>query len=221
MDIQDMQTNISSNALSDMAGVRVGGNMPQRPRRQEKRWFVVQVARGKEQAMAELLGRVVPGAILDECFFPQYTTEIKQQGTWQSVTKPLFPGYLVAVTDDADALEDALTHIPEFARVLTMGEGFMPLAPDEQDLIARFTEKGRRVVPMSYGVKEGDRVVVTEGPLLGHEGMISDINRHKSTAYLRIYLCGRAVSIRVGLGVLNPAQSAEARVASELAKGCA
>lgn len=168
--------------------------------------------------MAELLSRVVSPDVLDECFFPQYVTEMKQHGAWQSTVKPLFPGYLVAVTADAEALEDALTHIPEFARVLTMGEGFMPLMPAEQDLIARFTEKGHRVVPMSYAVKEGDRVVVTEGPLLGHEGMISDINRHKSTAYLRIYLCGRQVGIRVGLGVLNAAASPEARMAAALAE---
>ena len=213
------QTNSHNAIASEEQGVRKAPATDTRTqRRSAKRWYVVQVARGKEQAMAELLSRVVSPSVLDECFFPQYVTEMKQHGVWQSTVKPLFPGYLVAVTADAEALEDALTHIPEFARVLTMGDGFMPLMPAEQDLIARFTERGHRVVPMSYGVKEGDRVVVTEGPLLGHEGMISDINRHKSTAYLRICLCGRQVGIRVGLGVLNAAASPEARMAAALAQ---
>ena len=56
---------------------------------------------------------------------------------------------------------------------------------------------------MSLGIKEGDRVVVTQGPLVGHEGLIREINRRKSVAYLEFNLCGRRVSTRVGLGVLS------------------
>ena len=38
-------------------------------------------------------------------------------------------------------------------------------------------------MPMSEALKDGDQVVVTAGPLLGHEGLIKTINRRKSTAF--------------------------------------
>ena len=59
---------------------------------------------------------------------------------------------------------------------------------------------------MSEALKDGDQVVVTAGPLLGHEGLIKTINRRKSTAYLELDLCGRRVTTRVGLAVLSTEQ---------------
>lgn len=176
-------------------------------------WYVIQVTRGREEAMAELIGRVVPRDVLSECFYPQYETELKVRGSWVPCVKPLFPGYLIAVTDDAVELESQLVKLPEFARVLSMGEKPVPLAPEEVELIGGFTRPGERVIPMSRAVKDGEKVVVVGGPLLGHEGLIRDINRRKSTAYLEIDLCGRKVSTRVGLAVLAAPETVESRAA--------
>ena len=176
-------------------------------------WYVIQVARGHEEAMAELIARVAPAEVLEECFYPQYETEIKLRGTWKRVATPLFPGYLIAVTNDAAGLEGELAKLPEFARVLSMGERPVPLAKEEVELIGGFTHPGERVVPMSQAVKEGERVVVVAGPLLGHEGLIRDVNRHKSTATLEIDLCGRKVATRVGLAVLAEPDTVESRAA--------
>lgn len=43
-------------------------------------WYVIQVLKGREDAMAELIARVVPSLVLDECFTPKYATEIKLRG---------------------------------------------------------------------------------------------------------------------------------------------
>ncbi len=176
-------------------------------------WYVIQVMGGHEEAMADLIGRVVPASVLDECFFPQYETEIKLRGSWTRVAKPLFPGYLIAVTDEPEALEAQLLKLPEFARVLAMGERPVPLASEEVELIGGFTHPGERVVPMSHAVKQGEKVVVVSGPLLGHEGLIRDVNRRKSTATLEIDLCGRKVATRVGLAVLAEPEAVESRAA--------
>lgn len=169
-------------------------------------WYVIQVQGGREEAMAQRIERLVPREILDEVFYPQYMTEIKVRGTWQQVQKPLFPGYLVCITRDPRAVEHRLLAMDGFARVLAQGDEFVPLAREEQELIGRFTHRGARCVPMSEAFKDGDRVVVTGGPLLGHEGLIKDVNRHKCTAYLEVDLCGRRVSTRVGLAVLSKEQ---------------
>ena len=176
-------------------------------------WYVIQVERGREEAMAELIGRAVPTDVLEECFYPQYETEIKVRGSWVRCTKPLFPSYLVAVTTDPVGLQDALRKLPEFARVLSMGERPVPLAAEEVELIGGFTHPGERVVPMSRAVKQGEKVVIVDGPLVGHEGLIREVNRHKSTATLEIDLCGRTVATRVGLAVLAEPDAVSSRAA--------
>lgn len=56
-------------------------------------WYVIQVITGREQKIAESILDVVPHEVLQECFFPQYTTEIKIKGQWVDIDKPMFPGY--------------------------------------------------------------------------------------------------------------------------------
>lgn len=181
-------------------------------------WYVVQVMRGREEAMAALIERVVPRELATECFFPRYVTEIKVRGAWVRVEKPLFPGYLIAVSDDAPELWAALRRLGEFAHLLTMDGVPVPLAPEEQELIGGFTKAGERVVPMSEAIKVGETVVITKGPLVGHEGLIREINRRKSTAYLEIDLCGRKVSTRVGIAVLSGAEGVDGHAAAVLEK---
>lgn len=43
-------------------------------------WYVIQVITGREQNTAENILDAVPHEVLQECFFPQYTTEIKIKG---------------------------------------------------------------------------------------------------------------------------------------------
>lgn len=156
--------------------------------------------------MRERIERMVPASAMQELFYPQYQTEIKVQGEWVSTTKPLFPGYLICDTADPRTVQQYLLRMDDFARVLSQDGQFVPLAKEETQLIGGFTNRGDRVVPMSEALKDGDQVVVTEGPLLGHEGLIKTINRRKSTAFLELNLCGRRVTTRVGLAVLSNEQ---------------
>ena len=49
------------------------------------------------------------------------------------------------------------------------------LSREEEAWLGAFTKAGERTVPMSYGVAVGEKIVVTEGPLKGHEAMIADV----------------------------------------------
>lgn len=162
-------------------------------------WYVIQVINGREDVMRERIERMLPASAMQELFYPQFQTEIKVHGEWVNTTKPLFPGYLICDTADPRTVQQYLLRMDDFARVLSQDGLFVPLAKEEVQLIGGFTHRGDRVVPMSEALKDGDQVVVTAGPLLGHEGLIKTINRRKCTAYLELDLCGRRVATRVGL----------------------
>lgn len=167
------------------------------------KWYVIQVIAGREERMAHLISRVTPRAVLDECFCPMFETETKVRGRYVPITRVLLPGYLIAVTSNPRGVADSLATLPEFCRVLMQGGAFQPLAKEEVEIIGGPTSKGNRVVPMSTAVKDGDRVVVTAGPLVGHEGRICGIDRRKSVAYLEFDICGRRVKSRIGLAVVT------------------
>ena len=84
-----------------------------------------------------------------------------------------------------------------------MGETYLPLDERDRAWIESLTRKGARTVEMSTAVMEGDHVVVTGGPLKGHEGWICAVNRQKSHAFLEIEMFGRKLRTKVGLAILS------------------
>lgn len=166
-------------------------------------WYVIQVPTGKERALCELIVRTVGRDILSECFSPSYATQMKVRGEWKDVERLLFPGYVIAVASDVEELKRRLCRVTKFTRLLAMGKGFVPLSAQERAWISTHTTEGSRVIPMSMGVMEGDRVRVLSGPLKGHEAWIVSINRRKSVASIRLDMFGRQMETKIGLGVLK------------------
>lgn len=167
-------------------------------------WYVVNVPTGKGTKMCQVIERISPEGAVIERFSPRYATQIKRAGEWIDVQKTLLPGYVVVATRQIDVVKRCLRKVPEYARVLSTGESFVPLTSEERAWIEAFTYEGDRCVPMSMGVMEGDRVVVVSGPLKGREALIKSLNRHRSIAYVELQICGRTVTTKVGLGIVSP-----------------
>ena len=169
-------------------------------------WYVIQVPAGKEVALCETIRRAVGPDVLRECFTPRFATERKVRGVWEQAESLLLPGYIIAVTREPVALYERLREVREFTKLLRMGGSFCPLAEEDRAWMAMFTNEGDRVIPMSMGVMEGDRVVVFRGPLKGREACIVSVNRRKSLAFIELDMCGRRVTTRIGLGIVRKSQ---------------
>ena len=174
-------------------------------------WYVVQVSPGQEDktcALVELAARnrLKDGRpVLEECFTPRYQVERKYHGAWRMLQPNLFPGYVIAVTRHVVTLNERLRAVPSFTRILGSETSFVPLDSTETAFINAFTTEKHRVIRLSraVSVSEGDRVVVTEDPLVGREGWITKINRRKSTARIETNMFGRTLSVEVGLAVVS------------------
>ena len=68
--------------------------------------------------------------------------------------------------------------------------------------LAQFGGK-QHIVDMSIGYIEGDVIHINEGPLIGYEGHIVKIVRHKRIAYVDISLFGRDTTVKVGLEIIS------------------
>ena len=183
-------------------------------------WYVVQVQTGREQQMCQVIERTCAEAdmlsdvdgshLLQECFSPRYRTQHKFGGEWRDVEKSLLPGYVVAVTCQPDAVARCLRKTPDFTRLLVSGETFVPLRDDERAWMEEFTRQGDRTIPMSFGYREGDSLVVTKGPLKGREGMVMRVNRKKSIAVVEIHINGKKVTTTVGLAIVAEGSGTDA-----------
>jgi transcriptional antiterminator NusG len=166
-------------------------------------WYVIQVVGGEEKRVLALIRRIVDSTVFEECFIPQYEVMKRFQGQWRKCTETLFPGYLFLVTDYAERLVQELRAVPVFTKLLSNEGRFIPLDADEVAWLSAFTKQGSRIIEMSEGIIEGDRVVIRKGPLMDHDGLIRKIDRHKRVAYLDIGMFGRTTTIKVGMEIVR------------------
>ncbi len=174
-------------------------------------WYVIQVETGRESVACEAIQRACQVASVDspsddtllhECFAPSYRSQFKRHGEWHDEERLLLPGYVVAVTSDPWRLACVLRGVGSLTKILTMGETFVPLSDNDRGWIERWTAEGDRAIPMSVAYKEGDRIVVAEGPLKGMEAMITQVKRRQNLAKIEIHAGAITIRATVGLAVL-------------------
>lgn len=169
----------------------------------EMRMYVLHVPGGRERVAQELLTKLL-GELVNECFVPASEVMRRRGGEWHRVQELLFPGYVFVSTADIEGVAERLGEMPFYVRVIGGSEdAFVPLTAEEVVWLSALTDVESHVVEMSVGVIEGDRVVVVSGPLRGHEGEITRIDRHKRVAYLDMHMFGRTKSIKVGLEIVS------------------
>lgn len=147
--------------------------------------------------------KLIDPGLMGECFVPRCEVMKKFRGQWIKRAEILIPGYVFVQTKDPDKLKPALRSVPRFTRLLGNDDMFTPLDDREMAFVQAFTSPGARTVAMSTGIIEGDEVVILNGPLVGHSGMIRKIDRHKRLAYLEMEILGRRKAVKLGLEIVT------------------
>lgn len=165
-------------------------------------WYVIQTMAGQEDQVRCLMEKLVDRELFQELFVPRYEVMKRIRGLWIKRVEVLLPGYVFVVAKDPGRLKAALRGVPRFTRLLGNDDMFTPLDDREIAFINAFTQPGKRMVELSTGIIEGDEVVILNGPLMGHQGLISKIDRHKRLAYLEIEMLGRKKNVKLGLEIV-------------------
>ena len=165
--------------------------------------YVIQVTAGREERVRQLVLKLLSNEV-EDCYTPAYEAMKKIRGEWSVVRGTLLPGYVFVQTSNPGAVAHGLRTIPAFTRFLgNNDDSFTPLTTNEVAWLNAFTNVETHVVEMSEGIIEGDCVLVTKGPLRGHEAQIARIDRHKRLAELEVHMFGRTKRIKVGLEIVR------------------
>ena len=167
------------------------------------KWYLLYVKGGKEDEICEFLK--TQGF---DAFYPKKKIVYKKQGIRTLVDKPMFPNYIF--------VESELDHV-DFSSEISMlkcikdgivrevkydNEGTSALYEQEQLFLEKLLGRNK-VVEYSVGFIENDRVVITEGPLVGLESNIIRIDRHKRICTLEIEMLGQKREVKVSLEIVS------------------
>jgi len=163
-------------------------------------WFAIQVVTGNEKQTAAMCRALVSEEILSGVFSPEIEVMKKYQGAWHKERRLMFPGYLFVVTERPEELYLEFNRVPKLTKILGTGKEPVELEEDEVAFLQGVLNL-ENVVEMSVGVLVGEKLVIREGPLMGLEGLVKRIDRHKRKAVLAVEMFGRTVEVEMGVEV--------------------
>lgn len=164
-------------------------------------WYVIQVYTGKELEIAQQCrDRVVEEG--EDAFVPLAERWTKIRGERTLITSRLFPGYVFIETEKIEDFYKRLNRIYAMTKVLRTGEEMTPIQSEEEEYLRKLGGD-EHIVKYSEGYIEGEKLVVTSGPLKDFVGNVKKILRHKRLVVMEVPLLGRTVEVTLGLGVVE------------------
>ena len=173
-----------------------------------KNWVILFARTGLEEKLVHVLKEKL-NAEEYLPFVPTKETPYRNKGVVHKVRKPLFPGYVFVQTEIepsliAEKLAAALRHTKDIYTVLHYGD-------EEKDVVVRENERlywerlfdANFCVAGSVGFIEGDTIRITSGALVGLEGRIRKINRHKREAIVEMEMMGAKREVVLMLEVVE------------------
>ena len=146
-------------------------------------------------------------------FLPLIPVWSRRNGSRHLIRKPMFPGYLFLrhALDKTSYVEIMKTN--GLARIL--GERWdrpAVVADAEIEAIRQVLDAGLTLLPHPY-LREGHRVRIIQGPLVGVEGILVHNNPHKGLLVVSVELLQRSVAVEVDCTFVAPATGALAAAA--------
>ena len=151
-------------------------------------WFALQVRTRNEAGVAEQLsGRGY------ERFLPLYKVRKRWSDRIKEVDAPLFPGYLFCRFDPQDRLPILKT--PGVMQIVGFKNGPVPVDESEIQALLTVIAAGAPHQPWPL-LTAGDRVRIESGPLLGLEGILTEVRRSHRLV-LSVTLLQRSVAVEI------------------------
>lgn len=166
-------------------------------------WYVLQVRTGSEERIIAQCKNIMSEEILKRCFVPYYEEKKKIDGEWKKLQKLLFPGYIFMVSEHIDEVEKQMKKVFGMKKILKTGEEIVAISKKEENLLKRLGLDDKELVEMSEGIIEGEQIIVTDGPLIGMEGIIRKVDRHKRKCWFETEMFGRMQRIEIGLEIVE------------------
>ena len=176
-------------------------------------WYVLFVITGMEHKAVDEISRFwrIDGV---RPFVPMHEACFKKD-VFQK--RRLFPGYIFveAALGETEFSINTYSRIAQsrfLIRLLRYGgrDNYSFVMNEKEREIFTKLYNDEHCVEMSQGFFEGDRVVITDGPLIGFESCIKRINRHKMEATLELELMGSIRLVTVGLQIVEKVMSSGA-----------
>jgi transcriptional antiterminator NusG len=165
-----------------------------------KRWYVVQLYAGYEEAVRTDILKRVQEAKLDHLFgqilIPSTKVQ-KQFGVDEEENQQLFPGYMLIEFEAVPESLRLVTNTPRVIRFLG-GKEPAPLSPSEVNRVLGQVRGEVAVSQKKSSFELGREIEISEGPFSGFVGIIEKIDDAAERLTVMVSIFGRMTPVELG-----------------------
>lgn len=167
-----------------------------------KGWYVIHTYSGYEGRVKSSIEEKIDSLGLKEkitqVLVPtENVIEIKE-GKKRVSTKKFFPGYVLIEMELTDETWQLIKSIPKVTGFVGTNARPMPLSEEEVETLLKQIDS-RTATPrekIQYG--KGDSVRIIDGPFLGFNGIIDEVNQDQNKVKVLVSIFGRATPVELG-----------------------
>ncbi|MGI6086169.1 MAG: antiterminator LoaP [Acetivibrionales bacterium] len=164
-------------------------------------WHAVFVMTGNEETVREKIAYTFKDADILPVV-PKRRINERKNGVWHEKIKPLFPGYILLKGNITIDDYYNLKTVPGILRILKDNNELYRIHPDEIKIIGRLMIDGE-TIGVSTAYQQGDSIVITDGPLLGMEGLIQSVDNRKGRVRVCLSFLGDKRTVDLSIKLIN------------------
>ena len=167
----------------------------------EKNWYVIHTYSGFEGRVKASLEERIKTLGLEEkigkVLIPtEEVVEIKD-GKKRVSTKKFFPGYVLVEMSMDEEVQQLVKSTPKVTGFLGGGAMPSPLSQQEVDVLLKQMDEGVAPTRKKTEFDKGDPVRIIDGPFLGFNGVVDEINVDQSKVKVLVSIFGRSTPVEL------------------------
>lgn len=167
----------------------------------EKNWYVIHTYSGYEgRVKASLEERVATLELQDKINQVLIPTEevVEIKGGKKKVSsKKFFPGYVLIEMDLDETTMQLIKNTAKVTGFLGGEERPSPLSKQEVDVLLKQIDSGTAQPREKVQFERGDSVRIIDGPFLGFNGIVDDVNLDQSKLKVLVSIFGRSTPVEL------------------------
>ncbi|MEW6034074.1 MAG: transcription termination/antitermination protein NusG [Chloroflexota bacterium] len=165
----------------------------------EKKWYVIHTYAGYEDRVEKNLSQRIKfmGAenkVLQVVVPKESEVEIKD-GQRRTVTKKVFPGYLLIQMEMDDESWNVVRNTPGVTGFVSSGN--KPVSLAEHEVKAILDQMAAETPRVKVGLNRGQSVRVVDGPFIDFVGKVEEVNQNKGKVRVLLSLFGRETPVEL------------------------
>jgi len=169
-------------------------------------WYVLFVKAGRERKVEQYLRKQLNPDI-SVPFIPLQEILFRRSGIVKREIKFLFPGYVFieSVLSDLQFIQKinpVINRCSDIISLLKYSNTEISMKESEKNMLINLCDS-EYCIGASYGIIEGDKIHIIDGPLKGLESIVKKVNRHKREALIEMEIMGEVRLVTVALEIVE------------------